>query len=112
MPYSGKLSREKTFTNFAVLWLFVKVFSMKLGAWDSWRGTSEQSDRIFHQSAKVFSLESFPLYGISSAYDDMHCDMYIDHALEGMEISNLQLFETEEILLNLSNLLLFFFFFF
>ena len=23
LPYSGKLSREKTFTNFAVLWLFV-----------------------------------------------------------------------------------------
>ena len=39
----------------------------------------------------------------------MHCDTYIDHAVEGMEISKLQLFETEEILLlNLSNLLLFF----
>ena len=28
--YSGKLSREKTFT---VLWLFSKVFSVKFGAW-------------------------------------------------------------------------------
>ena len=37
--YSGKLLREKTFTNFAFLWLF----------------------------AKVFALESFPLYGITSA---------------------------------------------
>ena len=27
--YSGKLFREKTFVNFAVLWLFVKVFSAK-----------------------------------------------------------------------------------
>ena len=29
--YSGKLSREKTFANFAVLWIFVKVFSAKFG---------------------------------------------------------------------------------
>ena len=29
--YSGKLSREKTITNFAVLWLFAKVFSSKFG---------------------------------------------------------------------------------
>ena len=35
VPYSGKLSREKTFVNFMVLWLLVKVFSVKfkLGAW-------------------------------------------------------------------------------
>ena len=31
IPYSGKLSREKTFTNFADLWLFAKVFSPKFG---------------------------------------------------------------------------------
>ena len=35
VPYSGKLLREKTFTNFAT----------------------------FQPSAKVFSLENFPLYG-------------------------------------------------
>ena len=29
--YGGKLSREKTFSNFAVLELFVKVFSTKFG---------------------------------------------------------------------------------
>ena len=29
--YSGKLSREKTIPNFAVLWLFAKVFSAKFG---------------------------------------------------------------------------------
>ena len=29
--YSGKLSREKTFANFLVLWLFAKVFSAKFG---------------------------------------------------------------------------------
>ena len=31
IPYSGKLSREKTFMNFEVLLLFAKVFSMKFG---------------------------------------------------------------------------------
>ena len=31
-PYSGKLLREKTFANLAVLWLFAKVFSVKFGA--------------------------------------------------------------------------------
>ena len=29
--YSGKLSREKTFANFAILCLFAKVFSVKYG---------------------------------------------------------------------------------
>ena len=31
IPHSRKLSREKTFANFAVLWLLAKVFSAKLG---------------------------------------------------------------------------------
>ena len=35
IPYSGKLSREKTFVNFSVLWLFAKVFSVKFGPWHS-----------------------------------------------------------------------------
>ena len=35
IPYSEKLAREKTFMNFAVLWLFVKVFSTKLGSMGS-----------------------------------------------------------------------------
>ena len=62
---SGKLSREITFTNFAVLWLFAKVFYVKFGGVASLaqhrRAISE--NHIFHQFAKVFSLESFPLYG-------------------------------------------------
>ena len=29
--YSGKLSRQKNFANFAVLWLFMRVFSTKFG---------------------------------------------------------------------------------
>ena len=32
VPFSGKLSRVKTFANFAVLWLYAKVFSPKFGA--------------------------------------------------------------------------------
>ena len=31
LPYSGKLLREKTFTNFADLWLSAKVFYAKFG---------------------------------------------------------------------------------
>ena len=31
IPYSGKLSWEKTFANFPVLWLLAKVFSVKFG---------------------------------------------------------------------------------
>ena len=30
--YSGKLSREKTSTNFTVLWLLAKLFSLKFGS--------------------------------------------------------------------------------
>ena len=69
--YSGKLSREKTFANFAVLWLFAKVFFAKFGGVAPLvlqkRAIHEsflRENRIFHQFAKVFSLESFPLYGI------------------------------------------------
>ena len=72
VPYSSKLSREKTFVNFAVLWLYVKVFSTKFGAWCPLglqkRAICEsflRKNHIFHQFVKVFSLESFPLYGIS-----------------------------------------------
>ena len=39
--YSGKLSREKTFANFEVLWLFAKVFTFsKFGGVASFGGTS------------------------------------------------------------------------
>ena len=72
VPYSGKLSREKTFVNFAVLWLYAKVFSAKFGAWCPLglqkRAICEsflRKNHIFHQFMKVFSLKSFPLYGIS-----------------------------------------------
>ena len=42
IPYSEKVSREKTLANFKVLWLFVKVFSTKFGGVVSFGSTSEQ----------------------------------------------------------------------
>ena len=64
IPYSRKLLSEKTFTNFAVLWLAIREsFLRKI--WERgvlWHSKSEQSVNIFHQFAKVFSLKSFPLY--------------------------------------------------
>ena len=41
--YSGKLLREKTFTNSTVLWLFMKVFSAKFGGMASF-GTAKVSN--------------------------------------------------------------------
>ena len=62
--------------NFNVLWLLMKNFSTKFGGVASFGSTSEQHTKvsqrkfIFKQFAKVFSLESFPLYGrkITLAY--------------------------------------------
>ena len=70
--YSGKLSREKTFANFEILGLSVKVFSAKIDGHTHTLVVAPNdppkfSQRIsyFHQFAKVFSLESFPLYSIN-----------------------------------------------
>ena len=64
MPDSRKLPRKKTFTNFKVLWLFVKVFSAKFGGMALFGDASEQSAKVFsaknHQFTKVFSSKSFP----------------------------------------------------
>ena len=73
IPYSGKLSREKPFVNFIILWLVAKVFSAKFGGMASVgvpkligaiRESFLHENCIYHQFVKVFSLESFPLYGI------------------------------------------------
>ena len=45
-------SREKTFTNFEVLWLFVKVFCVRFGGMASFGGTSKQFAKVF--SAKIY----------------------------------------------------------
>ena len=70
--YSGKLSREKTSANFAVLWLFVKVFSAKFVGVASFGAAKASNPRNFSSRklyfspicGKVFSLKSFPLYDI------------------------------------------------
>ena len=61
---------RKAFTNFKVLWLLAKVFYMKFGGMAYFSSTSKQSVKvfsaksyIFHQFAKVFSLESFRYTG-------------------------------------------------
>ena len=65
-----KLSREKTFTNFEVLGLSAKVFSMKIDGCTHTLLVAPNNPRKFsprisyiHQFTKVFSLESFLLYG-------------------------------------------------
>ena len=71
LPYSRKLSKEKTFANFVVLGLSAKVFSREnrwphpliILAPSDPRKFSLQISR-FPRFMKVFSLESFPLYGI------------------------------------------------
>ena len=75
IPYSRKLSREKTFADFAVLWLFAKVFSVKFGGVASFGAAKASNPQkfspqklYFHQSVKVFSLKSFPLYGIPNGF--------------------------------------------
>ena len=64
-PYSGKLSREKTFTNNAVLWLSANFFFTKFGGVASFDKASNlqnflHENRIFHQFAKVFLPRKFP----------------------------------------------------
>ena len=56
----AKTFEEETFANFEVLWLLAKVFSTKFAGEASVSSTTEQS-------TKVFSLESFPLYGSSES---------------------------------------------
>ena len=71
LPYSAKLSREKTFTNFAALEPPTKVFSMKFGhaIYPLWLLLAFHESFLremttSYQSMKVFSLKSFPLYGM------------------------------------------------
>ena len=56
IPHSGKLSRKKTF---AVLWLSVKVFSMKFGGMVLFGGTREQSTKFSLQKSYFISIPEF-----------------------------------------------------
>ena len=80
IPYSRKLSREKTFANFMFLWLFAKVFSAKFEGMSSLaqhkraiRESFLHETRIFHQFAKVFSLESFPAIRYNTTIPTFEC---------------------------------------
>ena len=57
VPYSGKLSREKTFTNFAVL----RLFATKFGGvgFLAQQNRAIRKNCVFYQFAKVFSLWNF-----------------------------------------------------
>ena len=60
IPYSGKLLSEKTFANFAVLWLFRKVFSKKFGSVVSF-GTAKVSNlEYFSPICESFLPQKFP----------------------------------------------------
>jgi len=72
---SMKLSREKTFANFAVCGYSQKFSPRNSRAWCPFvrqkraiRESFLRENRIFHQFLKVFSLESFPLYGNCLSY--------------------------------------------
>ena len=59
--YGRKLSREKTFANFAVLWPFMKVFSVKFGNMASF-GAAQASNLRKFSPQKLYFLpicESF-----------------------------------------------------
>ena len=59
--YSGKLSRQKPFTNYEVSWLFPKIFTAKLKCMASFRGTNKHFHKCFPE--KIFfstNLRKFP----------------------------------------------------
>ena len=79
VPYSGKLSREKTFTNFMVLWLYTKLFSAKFGAWRpsalQKRAIRESflcENRIFTHSQK-FSPSKVFCFTVQSCHKNTQC---------------------------------------
>ena len=65
IPHSRKLSREKSFANFAVLWLLAKVFSTKLGrvvplALQKWAIRESFLRSYFSPIHKGFLPQKFP----------------------------------------------------
>ena len=54
LPYSGFLSREKTFANFTFLWRFVKVFSAKIYFQPIRYRASGRGALGYHKFGKVF----------------------------------------------------------
>jgi len=91
--YSGKLLREKTFANFAVLWLFVKVSprNLEVGcplAWEK-RAIHEsflRENPILHQFAKVlpqkFPAIQYSLIPRPSHHPVFDCLQYVKSELD------------------------------
>ena len=86
--YSGKLSREKTFTNFTVLWLFVKVFSAKFGGVAPFGTTKASNLQKFPLRKPHFSLipksflpRKFPTIRYVSCTHLVYCCMVRFHLL-------------------------------
>ena len=77
VPYSGKLSRKKTFTNFAVLWLFAKA---KFGHVAPLVLQKRAIRESFLRESFLENLESFPLYSnlipqVERKVQKLLCDM-------------------------------------
>ena len=58
--YSGKLSREKIFANFAVLWLLAKLFSLKFGSVVSFSTAKARNLRVFSTKIVLAICEFSP----------------------------------------------------
>ena len=65
-----KLSREKTFAKFEVLWLFAKVFFAKFGGVVSFGGTSEQFVKVF--SVKILFSTNSRKFSPAKVFRYMH----------------------------------------
>ena len=55
LSYSRKISREKTFANFAVLWLFANFSLQNVGAWCPLACKSEQFAKVFSVKIVIFT---------------------------------------------------------
>ena len=83
--YSWELSREKTFVDFKVLWLFAKVFSVKFGGVASFSGISEQSAKQkFTNLLNLFPAKVFryivcwdTLSSLTYSRANLTCHIYI-----------------------------------
>ena len=66
IPYSGKLLREKTFVNFSFVAISCEIWGVVSFGVAQVSNLQKFSSRksSFHHIVKVFSLKSFPLYGV------------------------------------------------
>ena len=77
LPYSGKLLREQTFTNFMVLWLFAKLFFAKFGDVTFFGAEKTSNPQKFSPQKSYFSPicnsflpRKFPVYTVFSTMSE------------------------------------------